>query len=82
MSIESTEHKVERVEILLTREQKAAASRRARMQGRPLASIMRAWLIGWADGRFPDPDNIQEGIVSAKRGRKPGTRNKKPAARK
>ncbi len=62
--------KEDKIEIPVTRQLKKQAQTKAQMQGRSLAAIMRAWLIGWSADRFPDPPNISEGVRSAPKGRK------------
>ena len=62
--------KEDKIEIPVTRKLKKQAQVKAQMQGRSLAAIMRAWLIGWSADRFPDPPNISEGVRSAPKGRK------------
>jgi hypothetical protein len=66
----SDDLKEDKIEIPVTRKLKRRVQTKAQMQGRSLAAILRAWLIGWGEDKYPDPPNIAEGVRSAPKGRK------------
>jgi hypothetical protein len=63
--------KEDKLVVPVTRKLKRRAHNKAQQQGRSLAAIIRAWVMGWADDEFPDPPNISAGVKAApKRTRK------------
>ncbi len=53
----------DRIVIPVTPQLKRIAQDKALHQGRSLTVIVRAWIMGWVSGDFPDPDNLSDAIA-------------------
>ncbi len=70
--------KEDKIVIPVSAKVKKKAQAKAQQQGRSLAAIIRAWVMGWSDDEFPDPPNISEGVKAAPKRKKAASSKTKP----
>ena len=64
--------KNEQIVVPVTAKTKRIAKAKADSQGRTLAMIVRAWVMGWASGELPDPPNFSDSVhIAPKRKKAP-----------